>query len=79
MKKFAKRSTGGTTSFWLTLAKKLLVERTWQLAASVILPVVIGLWLDSFFHTFPGLLIAGIVAAALAVTVLALRNIKLAG
>lgn len=48
---------------------------TWQLALVVIVPIVGGYYLDQYFHTTPGLTIAGVLLAALGVVMVMLRAI----
>lgn len=75
MLKMTKKASGAD-EFSRKLLMRLIYENTWELAASVISPIVVGILLDRFFHTFPGLMIAGIFLAALLVVRLAQKNIK---
>lgn len=63
-----KRQTGGNLAIYVVLLTAVAREKTWQLALVIILPLVIGYWLDNFFQTFPGLFIAGIILALTLVT-----------
>lgn len=51
----------------------MVMDMTWQLAVVVLLPIVGGFYLDRYFHTAPGLLIAGIVLAAFGVVSVMIR------
>lgn len=54
----------------------MAMNMTWQLAIVVIVPIVGGYYLDQFFHTTPGLTIAGFLLAALGVVGVMLRIVK---
>lgn len=45
----------------------MALQMSWQLALVVIVPIVGGYMLDSHYHTFPWLLIIGILVAAVGV------------
>jgi F0F1-type ATP synthase assembly protein I len=51
----------------------MVMDMTWQLAIVVLVPIVGGFYLDRYFHTSPGLLIAGIVLAAFGVVSVMIR------
>ncbi|MGH7240174.1 MAG: hypothetical protein ACREHG_08965 [Candidatus Saccharimonadales bacterium] len=70
------KKAGKADGFDRKLLEKMAHENTWELVAAVVIPIVAGILLDQFFHTFPGLMIAGIFLAALLVVRLAIKNIK---
>ncbi len=54
----------------------MAANMSWQLALVVIIPIVGGYYLDQFFHTFPGLLIAGLLLATLGVVLVMIRTLN---
>lgn len=54
----------------------MFLDMSWQLALVVLIPVIGGYYLDQFFHTFPGLLIAGFLLAALGVVLVMIKIVN---
>lgn len=54
----------------------MVLDMSWQLALVFIIPIVGGYYLDQFFHTFPGLLIAGFLIAALGVVLVMIKIVN---